>query len=178
MKALVHALLEKSNLELISKNYRAVSNLSYLSKLIKKTVSSQPTSYTNSTGRNESLQPAYKQGHSTETALLKVMTDMLAALDNKEITCLVLLDLSTAFDTVSHALLLNWLKYRFSSTGSALNWIKEYLEDYSQSVVTGNLDTDGAKSDEKKTLKQDIPWGSVLGLILFTLYISPIGDIC
>ena len=78
---------------------------------------------------------------------------------------------------VSHALHLNRLKYRFSITGSALNWIKEYLEDFSQYVVIGNLDTDGTKSDEK-TLKEGIPQGSVLGPILFTLYISPIRDIC
>ena len=105
------------------------------------------------------------------------MTDMLAALDNRDITCLVLLDLSVAFDMVSHALLLNRLKYRCGITGSALNWIKGYLEDHSQSIVIGNLDTDGAKSDEK-SLKQGILEGSVLDPILFTLYISPIGDIC
>ena len=58
-----------------------------------------------------------------------------------------------------------------------MNWIKEYLEDHSQYVVIGNLDTDGAESDEK-TLNQGIPQGSVLGPILFTLYISPVGDIC
>ena len=105
------------------------------------------------------------------------MTDMLAALDNKEITFLVLFDLSEAFNIISHALLLNRLKCRFCITGSALNWIKEYLEDHSQSVVIGKLDTDGAKSDEKMQ-KQDILQSSVLGLILFTLYVSPIGDIC
>ena len=105
------------------------------------------------------------------------MTDVLAALDNKEITCLVLLDLGVAFDMVSHALLLNRLKYRLSITDSALNWIKQYLGDTSQSIVIGNMDTDGAKSDDK-TLKQGIPQGSVLGPILFSLYISPIGDIC
>ena len=102
---------------------------------------------------------------------------MLAALDNKEITCLILWDLIAVFDMVSHALLLNRLKYRFGITGSALNWIKEFLEDHSQSVVIGNLDTDGAKFDGN-TLKQGIPQGSVLDPILFTLYISPIRDIC
>ena len=96
MKALVCSLLKKSNLELISKNYRPDSNLSNLSKLTEKTVSSQLTSYTNSTGKTKSLQSAYKQRHSTETTLLKVMTDMLA-LDNKEITCLVLFDFKCGF---------------------------------------------------------------------------------
>ena len=82
-KTHVNPLLKKSNLELISKNYRPVSNLSYLSKLIEKTVGSQLTSYIYTTGKTESLQSAYKWGHSTKTALLKVMTDVLPALDNK-----------------------------------------------------------------------------------------------
>ena len=59
-----------------------------------------------------------------------------------------------------------------------MNWIKEYLEDCSQSIVIGNLDADVAKSDEQNILKQGVPQGSVFGLILFTLYISSIGDIC
>ena len=80
------------------------------------------------------------------------MTDMLVAVDNKEITCLVLLDISATFNMVSHVLLGKRLKYRLCITGSVLNWIKEYLEDCSQSIVIGNLYTDGAKSDGK-TLK-------------------------
>ena len=71
---------------------------------------------------------------------------------------------------VSHALLLSRLKYRFGITGSTLNWIKEYLENCSQSFIIEYLDTAGPKSDDK-TLKQGIPQGSVLGPILFTLYI-------
>ena len=55
---------------------------------------------------------------------------MLALLDHKEVTCLVLHDLSVAFDMVSHSLLLNRLKYKFGIIGSALNWIKDYLEDH------------------------------------------------
>ena len=61
----------------------------------------------------EPLQSAYCNHHSTETVLLKIQTDILHAMDNKSVTCLVLLDLNVAFDTVPHCELINRLKYRF-----------------------------------------------------------------
>ena len=72
--------------------------------------------YTESTGNLELYQSAYHENHSMETALLKVKCDILDAIDKKEVLCLVLLDLSVAFDTISHAKLLNHLKYRFGIT--------------------------------------------------------------
>ena len=125
----------------------------------------------------EKYQSGYKHNHSTESALLCVRTDILQAMDNQEVTCLILLDLSAAFDTVIHSLLLNRLRYRFGVTDMALNWIESYLKDCTQSVVLGDMDTTGAKS-EAKHLKQGVPQGSILGPTLFTLYISPLGDIC
>ena len=104
-------------------NYCPVSNLSYLSKLIERTVYNQITTYTESTDNLEKLQSAYHTTGSTETALPKVKTDLLSAIDNREVTCLILLDLSAAFDTVNHTILLNRLKYHFGVSGTALNWI-------------------------------------------------------
>ena len=72
----------------------------------------------------EPYQSAYRPQHSTETALLKVKTDILKAMDNREICCLLLLDLSAAFDAISHELLLNRLKYRFDFEDKILTWIK------------------------------------------------------
>ena len=63
-------------------------------------------------GNLEKYQSAYRPDHSMETALLKVRTDLLAAIDCKEVTCLILLDLSAAFNTVDHQLLLNCLRFR------------------------------------------------------------------
>ena len=125
----------------------------------------------------EKYQSAYKHNHSTESALLCVRTDILQAMDNQEVTCLILLDLSAAFDMVSHSLLLNRLRYRFGVTDMALNWIESYLKDCTQIVVLGDMDMTRAKS-EAKHLKQGVPHGSILGPTLFTLYISPLGDIC
>ena len=110
-EALLRPLLKKSNLDLIFKNYHPVSNLTYLSKLVEKAVCNQITSFAAQTNNTEELQSAYCEDHSTKTPLLKVKTDLLTALDNQEVSCLILLDLSAAFDTISHKFLLNYLKY-------------------------------------------------------------------
>ena len=125
--ALVRPLLKKLGLPLIKKNYRPVSNLSYISKVIEWAVCNQLTRYVETTGKLEECQSAYRDGHSTETALLKVKTDFLNIIDDKGVMCLVLLDLSVAFDTITHDILLNRLKHPFGVTGKVLDWIRSYL---------------------------------------------------
>ena len=107
--ALVHPLFKKPGIDCIFKNYRPVSNLSSLSKLIERTVCNQITQYTGTTGMAEKFQSAYRASQSTETGLIKVKDDILRAVDNQRVTYLILLDISVAFDTVSHPLLLNRL---------------------------------------------------------------------
>ena len=124
----------------------------------------------------EPLHLAYRSHHSTKTALLKVKTDILKAMDNQEVTCLVLLDLSAVFDTVYHKIFLERLENYFGITGIALRWIKLYLINWSQRVVIGDMNMTGAKSDSI-SLKFGVPQGSVLGPILFTLYTSLLGQI-
>ena len=170
--AVVRPLLKKPNLDLVFKNYCPVSNLSYLSKIVEKVVCTQITSFAAQTKNIEDLQSAYRENHSTETALLKVKTDLLTALDNQEISCLILLDLSAAFNTVSHKFLLNRLKYRFSFGSKVLNWIEDYLHDHVQHVKINDKESDSVK------LEHGVSQGSVLGPVLFTLYTSPLGDIC
>ena len=92
-------------------------------KLVERAVCDQLMEHVTNTVKLEDLQSAYRSGHSMESALLKVKTDLLDAMDNQKVTCLALLDLGTAFDTVSYELLLNQLKLRFGITGSALSWI-------------------------------------------------------
>ena len=104
-KAILRPLLKKPNLDLAFINYHRVCNLGYLSKIVEKAVCNQITSFAAQTNSTEELQSAYREDHSTETALLKVKTDLLTALDNQEVSCLILLDLSATFNTVSHKLL-------------------------------------------------------------------------
>ena len=175
-QTLPRPLLEKMGLDLALCNYRLVSNLAYISKTIERVVCDQFTSYTSNSGKTEPLQSAYKQGHSTETGMLKVKTNLLDAIDQKKVVCLVLIDLSMAFDTVNHEYLVNHLKYRFEVDGAVLAWLTDYLTEKIQRVVLDGKQ--GQVQSNPVTLKCGVTQGLVLGPIVFTLYISPIGDIC
>ena len=176
-EALVKPLLKKISLEPILKNYRRVSNLPLIGKLMERCVIDQLMDHIHVNNLMEPLQTSYKFYHSTETALLKVKADILKAMDNQEVTCLVLLDLSAAFDTVDYKILLNQLESHLGIKGMALLWIESYLKNQSQRVVIGDTSTTGAKS-ESISLKFGVPQGSVLGPILFTLYMCLLGQIC
>ena len=107
--AFVRPLLKKANLDPnILKNFRPVSNLSYLSKIIEKVVAARLTDHMNKNNLMEPMQSAYRRFHSTESALLRVQNDLLMALENM-MFALVLLDLSADFDTLDHNILLNRL---------------------------------------------------------------------
>ena len=89
-------------------------------------------------GNLKPLQSAYRAAHSTETAMLKVMMDMFNAIEDKKVMCLVLLDLSAAFNTVSHHLLLNHLKHHFGMKEKIIIWLSNYLQGHTQKVVLDN----------------------------------------
>ena len=148
-----------------------MSNLSFVSKLIERIVCVQLIEHLEANGLYELLQSAYRQLHSTETALLRVQNDLLQAVDAEGGAILVLLDLSAAFDTIDHQKLLKLLDHSFGIRGTALKWFESYLQERTQTVQVGS-----AKS-KPVTLKYGVPQGSVLGPILFTIYTAPLGDI-
>ena len=125
----VTPLVKKSNAKLEYKNYGPVSNLSYISKLLEKVISCQLKEYKQENRLDEPLQSAYEHSHSTQTALLKVFNDTLTKMDAKELVFLTRLDLSAAFDTVDHHILVNCLRSCFAITEEAIKWIQSYLHD-------------------------------------------------
>ena len=111
-----------------------------------------------------SLQSGFRPGHSTETAVLRVLSDLLEAVDDGDIAALALLDLSAAFDTVDHSILCKRLRLTFGLDGQVLEWFRSYLHGRSQYVRRGML------KSLSVLLVCEVPQGSVLGPILFILY--------
>ena len=126
-EGLVTPLLKLPGLLPDFKNLRPISNLQYISKLTERAVFEQTHAHMANHSLYPLLQSAYRLGHSTETALLKVHNDLLMNMDAQRVTLLVLLDLSVAFDTVDHEVLLNRLRSSFGIRGTALRWFASYL---------------------------------------------------
>ena len=104
-------------------NYRPVSSIPLISKLIEKVVVRRLTFHLNSNGLEDQLQSAFKAEHSTEINLLKVQHDIASAL----VVMLVMLDVSAAFDSVDHEQLMSLFEHEYGITGSALSWFRSYL---------------------------------------------------
>ena len=170
--ALIQPLLKKPSLDTsVPSNFRPISKLSFLSKILEKIVSVQLISFMQSNSAFEEFQSGFRAGHSTETALLKVTNDLLLSADSGNSSILMLLDLSSAFDTVDHSILIHRLENWVGIKGTALDWFRSYLTDRSFSVVIGDA------SSSKVPLTCGVPQGSILGPLLFSIYMLPIGNI-
>jgi hypothetical protein len=153
------------------RNYRPVSNIRYLGKLIEKAVSSQLVEYIESNNLAEPLQSAYRSGHGTETALVSVQNNILQALDQQKAVFLVLLDLSAAFDTLDFDIMLQRFRDRYGITELALDWFNSYFKHR-----RCHVSIDGMNSEDLD-LDHGVPQGSVIGPLGFTMYVRPIGDV-
>jgi exonuclease III len=167
-KALVKPIPKIPN-PLSASDFRPISLLPAFSKIIEKVAAKQMIDYLRNTGYLDNLQSAYKQAHSTTTALLSVTDDIYEALENSELTFLVLLDYSKAFDCANHRLISAKLKAA-GLCDDALSWVSSYLSGRSQKVVTGTRE-----SGWEATIN-GVPQGSVLGPLLFTVLVSDIKD--
>jgi len=152
-------------------NYRPISNLSFISKLTERVVKDRLQAHLSGNSLYNIYQSAYTKFHSTETALLALYDHLIRASTRQNITCLCLLDLSAAFDTIDHAILLQRLTNWFGITGPAHSWLQSYLTSRSFSVLAN-----GFKS-ASTSLSCGIPQGSVLGPLLFILYTTPLSSL-
>ena len=126
--AIIRPLIKRLGLDANAlKNYRPVSNCGFLDKLLENVVLRQLHPYVHGAGLYGKCQSAYREAHSTETALLRVHNDVMRSLDRQTDVVLLLLDLSAAFDTIDHGILLNKLHYRFGIERTVLNWLNSYL---------------------------------------------------
>ena len=153
------------------KSYRPVANIKFIAKLIEKAASRQVIQHVGDHDLGEPFQSAYKTHHSTETALLQVRNYILQALDANKAVLLVLLDLSAAFDTIDHDILINRLKTSFGINGSTLAWFRSYLTDRSTQVMVNN------EMSRWHILNYSVPQGSIVGPQGFIMYTHPVGDI-
>ena len=168
--AIIRLLLKKSSLDVdILSSYRPGSNLTQVYKCLEKVIAQQLIEHTSE--MTELYQSFYESNHSTETALIAVCDDIKRGFDNRKGTALIMIDLSAAVDTISHSILLQRLRNRYGITHNALKWFHSFLSERYQYISISDHQSYSFK------LTTGVLQGSVLGPLLFSLYVQPIGDI-
>ena len=169
--AVVRPLLKHLGLQLILANFRPVSNLTFVSKVIECCMLLQLSQHCDNYNLQPDYQSAYREHYSCETAVLKVSNDILWAMEGQVVTSLVTLDLSAAFDTVDHDILLSVLRNKYGIHGKALKWFNEYLRPCSFKVAVKGI------YSKECNLEVSVPQGSCAGANIFNLYCSPLQDV-
>ena len=147
-----------------NKSYRPVSQLPFLSKIIERVVLRRLNKHMAINDLNKDFQHGYKKQHSTETLLLKFVNDLIVGIDQKLGVVVLLVDLSAAFDTVSHNILLNILAKELNITGVALLWFQSFLSQRTQQVKIHD------ELSDTILLESGVIQGSVLGPVLYNIY--------
>ena len=123
----------------IIKNYPPSSNTPFLAKVLKKAAYQKLYDYLNSNCLLSPNKSGYKQNHSCETALFAINNDLQVVIHNDNLAAVVMLDLSAAFDTVDHQILLFKVKHYFGNNGNVLKWLTSYLNNQTSAVVINNI---------------------------------------
>ncbi|XP_032421926.1 uncharacterized protein LOC116721974 [Xiphophorus hellerii] len=150
-------------------NYRPISKLSCLAKILEKLVSNQLNSFLTENQILHERQSAYRKNHNPMTAATVVLNDIITALDNNQHCAVLFTDLSKAFDTVDQAVLLKKLQ-RIGFDEKAFKWFENYFQDRRQSVTNGNV------YSRFRHVGKGVPQGGVLSNILFNIYMADIAS--
>ena len=170
--AVVQPLLKKPGLDpTVLTNFRPISKVPFQSKILEKIVYCQLMDFLNEYNILETFQSGFKTLHSTESALLRVFNDIFLVTDSGQCAVLVLLDLTAAFDTVDHNILITRLEQCVGISGTALEWFRSYLSNRTFCVSLHDSVSSTAP------LSCGVPQGSVLSPLLFSLYLLPLGSI-
>ena len=155
----------KKGSRLLVSNYRPITLLSNLNKIFEKMVFKRINNFIEQNDCLYSLQFGFRQKHSTTHALINITEKIREALDQNKVSCGIFVDLQKAFDTVNHEILLYKLNY-YGFRGIINDWFRSYLYERKQTVSINGFES------ETKIIPHGVPQGSVLGPILFLLYIN------
>uniref|UniRef100_A0A803U146 Reverse transcriptase domain-containing protein n=1 Tax=Anolis carolinensis TaxID=28377 RepID=A0A803U146_ANOCA len=170
-QAVVRPLLKKVSLDsTVLNNFRPISNLPFLGKVLERVVASQLQGFLDDINYLDQSQSGFRPGHGTETALVALVDDLCRELDRGNVTLLVLLDISVAFDTIDHGILLGRLS-GMGLGGTVLSWLRSFLEGRSQMVKLGDACSD------PWPLSCGVPQGSILSPMLFNIYMKLLGEV-
>ena len=143
-------------------NYRPISILNTINKIFEKILHSRLTKFIKDFNILYKYQFGFRENHSTELALIEMVDEIKLSLDRKNMTCGMFLDLSKAFDTVNHNILIHKLDH-YGIRGKALYFLKSYLGNREQYVNLNNF------KSNKSSINVGAPQGSVLGPLFFYL---------
>ena len=164
--ALLRPSQKKKGIDISNVNYRPVSNLPLLLKLVEKCVLIKFNHHLKLNTLNAEHQSAYKEGHSCETLLMKIHNDILWAMEHQCVNSMLLLDLSAAFNMVDHNFLVNILKNKYDINDVILSWSKNFLQDCKFHVVVEDM------ISQERRINYLVPKDSLLGPALFNCYCS------